>query len=138
MECGCVLVCDAGILKSTYRVTPESLPDVHRHDSEVNPHDYGMQLTRGFRALKLWMSIHYFGLDAFRAAMERGFELAEFAESTLRAMPGWEVVTEAHMGIVTFHHPNADYEKIHNAMLLDGFALAPATVLKGRKVLRFC
>src|SRR5580700_133006 len=138
MECGCVLLRDAGILKSTYRIMPEYLADVHRNASEVNPCDYGIQLTRTFRALKLWMSIQYFGLDAFRVAMERGFELAEFAESKLRAMPGWEIVTPAQMGIVTFHHPEADYEKIHNAMLTDGFALATSTVLKGRTVLRFC
>jgi aromatic-L-amino-acid/L-tryptophan decarboxylase len=129
---------DAEILKSTYRITPEYLADVHRNVSEVNPHDYGMQLTRSFRALKLWMSIQYFGLDAFRSAMERGFEMAELAESKLRTMAGWEIITPAQMGIVTFHHPDADYEKIHNAMLSDGFALATSTVLKGRKVLRFC
>jgi aromatic-L-amino-acid decarboxylase len=138
MECGCVLLRDADILESTYRIMPEYLADVHRNVAEVNPCDYGIQLTRGFRALKLWMSIQYFGLDAFRAAMERGFRLAEFAESKIRAMPGWEIVTAAQMGIVTFHHPDADYEKIHNAMLSDGFALATSTVLKGRKVLRFC
>ncbi len=138
MECGCVILRDADILKATYRITPEYLAEVHRNISEINPHDYGMELTKGPRALKLWMSIQYFGLDAFRAAMERGFELAEFAESKLRAMPGWEIVTPAGMGIVTFHHPRADYDKIHNAMLSDGFALATSTVLKGRKVLRFC
>jgi glutamate/tyrosine decarboxylase-like PLP-dependent enzyme len=138
MECGCVLLRDAGLLKAAYRITPEYLAEVHRNISEINPHDYGMQLTRSFRALKLWMSIQYFGLDAFRAAMERGFELAEFAEQKLRATPGWEIVTPANMGIVTFHHPAADYDKIHNAMLADGFALATSTVLKGRKVLRFC
>src|ERR1700722_9956928 len=137
MECGCVILRDADILKATYRITPEYLAEVHRNISEINPHDYGMQLTRGFRALKLWMSIQYFGLDAFRTAMERGFELAEFAESKLRAMPGWEIITPAHMGIVTFHNPAADYDKIHKAMLSDGFALATTTVLKGRKVLRF-
>jgi aromatic-L-amino-acid/L-tryptophan decarboxylase len=138
MECGCVLLRDAAILKSTYRIMPEYLADVHRNATELNPCDYGIQLTRGFRALKLWMSIQYFGLDAFRAAMERGFELAEFAESKLRSMPRWEIVTPAQMGIVTFHHPDADYEKLHDAMLADGFALATSTVLKGRTVLRFC
>jgi aromatic-L-amino-acid/L-tryptophan decarboxylase len=138
IECGCVILRDADILKATYRITPEYLAEVHRNLSEINPHDYGMQLTRGFRALKLWMSIQYFGLDAFRTAMERGFELAELAERKLRTMPGWEIVTPAQMGIVTFHHPQADYDKIHNAMLSDGFALATSTVLKGRKVLRFC
>jgi aromatic-L-amino-acid decarboxylase len=138
MECGCVLLRDAAILKSAYRIMPEYLADVHRNIAEVNPCDYGIQLTRSFRALKLWMSVQYFGLDAFRRAMERGFHLAEFAESKLRAMPDWEIVTPAQMGIVTFHHPKADYEKLHEAMLAEGFALATSTVLKGRTVLRFC
>lgn len=138
IECGCVLLRDAAHLKATYRIMPEYLTDVHRNVTEVNPCDYGIQLTRSFRALKLWMSIQYFGLDAFRAAMERGFELAEFAEKKLRSLPGWEIVTPAFMGIVTFHHPRADYKKLHEAMLADGFALATSTVLKGRTVLRFC
>jgi aromatic-L-amino-acid decarboxylase len=138
IECGCVILRDAEILKRTYRITPEYLAEVHRNVNEVNPHDYGMLLTRSFRALRLWMSIQYFGLDAFRAAMERGFELAEFAESILRTMPRWEIVTPAHMGIVTFHHPEADYKKLADAMLADAFALATSTVLKGRTVLRFC
>jgi glutamate/tyrosine decarboxylase-like PLP-dependent enzyme len=137
-ECGCVLLRDAQILKATYRIMPEYLAEVHRNLAEVNPCDYGIQLTRSFRALKLWMSIQYFGLDAFRAAMERSFALAALAEATLRSMPGWEIVTPAQMGIVTFHHPRADYKKIHEAMLKDGFALATSTVLKGRTVLRFC
>jgi aromatic-L-amino-acid/L-tryptophan decarboxylase len=138
MECGCVLMRDAELLKSTYRITPEYLAEVHRNLAEVSPHDYGIQLTRSFRALKLWMSIHYFGLDAFRAAIARGFELAEFAESKLRSMPRWEIVTPAHLGIVTFHHPSADYKKLHESLLREGFALASSTVLKGRTVLRFC
>ena len=138
MECGCVLLRDAELLKSAYRIMPEYLADVHRNVAEVSPCDYGIQLTRSFRALKLWMSVHYFGLDAFRAAMERGFQLAEFAEAKLRSMPGWEIVTPAQMGIVTFHHPAADYQKLHEAMLAGGFALATSTKLKGRTVLRLC
>lgn len=138
LECGCVLLRDRAILKAAYRIMPEYLADVHRNVAEVNPCDYGLQLTRTFRALKLWMSVQYFGLDAFSAAIERGFKLAEFAEAKLRAMPGWHIVTPAQMGIVTFHHPDADYEKIHNAMLREGFALATSTVLKGRTVLRLC
>ena len=46
--------------------------------------------------------------------------------------------TPAFMGIVTFHHPKADYPKLHQAMLREGYALATSTVLKGRTVLRFC
>lgn len=140
-ECGCVLLRDAAALKATYRIMPEYLADVHRNAAEVNPGDYGIQLTRGFRALKVWMSIQYFGLDAFRAAVERGFELAEFAEAKLRGMPRWEIVTPAQMGIVTFRRRDADesfYPKLHEAMLHDGFALTSSTILDGRTVLRLC
>src|SRR5580704_15266650 len=68
IECGCVLLRNAAHLKATYRIMPEYLADVHRNVTEVNPCDYGIQLTRGFRALKVWMSVQYFGLEAFRAA----------------------------------------------------------------------
>src|SRR5262249_39527089 len=53
IECGCVLLRDASLLKKTYRIMPEYLADVHRNVTEVNPCDYGMQLTRSFRALKV-------------------------------------------------------------------------------------
>ncbi len=141
IECGCVLLRDAALLKAAYRIMPEYLADVHRNVSEVNPCDYGIQLTRGFRALKVWMSVTYFGLEAFRAAIERGFELAEIAERKLRSMPGWEVVTPAQMGVVCFRKRDAEdafYPRLHDAMLRGGFALATSTVLNGRTVLRLC
>jgi glutamate/tyrosine decarboxylase-like PLP-dependent enzyme len=141
IECGCVLLRDSEILKAAYRIMPEYLADVHRNLTEVNPCDYGIQLTRGFRALKLWMSIQYFGLDAFRSAVERGFVLAEVAEAKLRSMPRWEIVTPAQMGIVSFRRRGADeafYRTLHDAMLRDGFALATSTVLNGRTALRLC
>jgi aromatic-L-amino-acid decarboxylase len=141
IECGCVLLRDAALLKATYRIMPEYLADVHRNVTEVNPCDYGIQLTRGFRALKVWMSIQYFGLDAFRAAIERGFVLAEIAERKLRDMANWELVTPAHMGIVCFRRREAAdsfYPRLHDAMLRDGFALATSTVLNGRSALRLC
>jgi glutamate/tyrosine decarboxylase-like PLP-dependent enzyme len=141
IECGCVLLRDSALLKSAYRIMPEYLADVHRNVAEVNPCDYGIQLTRGFRALKVWMSISYFGIEAFRAAVDRGFELAEIAERKLRSMPGWEVVTPAQMGVICFRKRDVDesfYPKMHDAMLADGFALATSTVLNGRTVLRLC
>lgn len=141
IECGCVLLRDAALLKATYRIMPEYLADVHRNVTEVNPCDYGIQLTRGFRALKVWMSIQYFGLDAFRAAIERGFVLAEIAERKLRDMANWELVTPAQMGIVCFRRREAQdsfYPRLHDAMLRDGFALATSTVLNGRSALRLC
>jgi glutamate/tyrosine decarboxylase-like PLP-dependent enzyme len=52
---------------------------------EVNFADRGLQLSRGFRALKIWKSVHTFGLAAFRAAIQRNLQLAEFAQALVRS-----------------------------------------------------
>jgi aromatic-L-amino-acid/L-tryptophan decarboxylase len=53
-ECGCVLARDAARLKTAFQLMPEYMRDVHRNTAETNPADYGVQLSRGFRALKVW------------------------------------------------------------------------------------
>lgn len=140
-EIGCVLVRDLAQLRDTFRILPEYLKDTHQYSEDFNFTDYGLQLTRGFRALKLWMSIQVFGLASFRAAIERGFVLAEFTEACLRGMPGWEVVTPANLAVVCFRYsPGSDafHLRLVQALLDDGLALITSTVLRGRTVLRTC
>ncbi|MCX6620706.1 MAG: pyridoxal-dependent decarboxylase [Acidobacteria bacterium] len=138
-ETGCVIVRDADLLRRTFRIMPEYLQDVHRL-SPVNLCDYGVQLTRSFRALKLWMSIQIFGMQAFREAIEHGFHLAEYAEARLRRMPGWEVVSPAQMAVVCFRYTEDDARNagLVQAMYRDGHAMLTSTVLHGRTVLRLC
>ena len=140
-EIGCVLVRELAHLRDTFLILPEYLKDTHQYSAEFNFTDHGLQLTRGFRALKLWMSIKVFGMASFRAAVERGFALAEFTEARLRKMPGWEIVTPAQMGIVCFRYEGADdaaHLRLVQSILKDGFALITSTVLRGRTVLRTC
>ncbi len=144
-ECGVVLVRQQQHMRETFHVLPEYLQDLESDTEETNLYDYGIQLTRSFRALKLWMSLQVFGMAAFREAVARGFELAEFAEHTLRERPNWEIVTPAQMGVITFRHvPNHidnidDFtRRLVEHMIADGFALVMSTVLKGKTVLRFC
>lgn len=141
LECGCVLLRDATLLRSAFHADAAYLADLHRDLTEVNFYEYGVQLTRSFRALKVWMSFQYFGLAAFRAAVDHGFSLAEFAERKLRTMPRWEVVSPAEMGIVAFRRRGAEesyYAAANAAMLADGFALLTSTVLNGKSALRIC
>jgi aromatic-L-amino-acid decarboxylase len=140
-EIGCVLVRDKKHLNDTFQILPEYLKDTHQQSAEINFTDYGLQLTRSFRALKLWLSLKYFGLEAFRAAIERGFALAEFTEACLRKMPGWEIITPAQMGIVCFRYAGADdsaHQRLVQDLIRDGFALITSTILRGRTVLRMC
>lgn len=139
-ECGCVLVRDAAHLRSAFRLMPEYMRDVHRDVTEINPADHGIQLTRGFRALKVWWSINTFGLAAFRHAVTRGFELAEFAEKELRRRPGCEILSAANMGIVCFRfgRDDARQTRLVDLMLRDGYAFLTSTLLKGVTALRLC
>ncbi|HKP03648.1 MAG TPA: aminotransferase class I/II-fold pyridoxal phosphate-dependent enzyme [Chthoniobacterales bacterium] len=139
-ECGCVLVREAAHLKAAFQLMPEYMRDVHRHTAETNPADYGIQLTRGFRALKVWLSINTFGLAAFRDAITRGFELAEFAEKELRRRRGCEILSPAEMGIVAFRFGKDDEVQtaLVERMLQDGFAFLTSTTLKGKIALRLC
>jgi aromatic-L-amino-acid decarboxylase len=146
-EIGCVLVRDKRWLRQAFHILPEYLAVTEGREGEVNLCDYGIQLTRGFRALKLWMSLKFFGLPAFQKAQARGFELAELAEMIVGQMPGWQVVTPAQMGVVTFRFaPQGLREEeldqlqleLVEAMIADGFAMVSSTVLRGRTVLRMC
>jgi aromatic-L-amino-acid decarboxylase len=139
-ECGCVLARDAGQLKSAFQLMPEYMRDVHRNTAETNQADYGIQLSRGFRALKVWLSMNTFGLAAFRAAITRGFELAEFAEGELRRRGNWEILSPAEMAIVAFRFGQDDavQTRLVEAMLRDGFAFLTSTTLKGVTALRLC
>jgi glutamate/tyrosine decarboxylase-like PLP-dependent enzyme len=135
-EAGAVLVRWPGLLEQTFSLSGEYLRDTFW--GEVNFRDRGIQLTRGTRALKLWLSVQVFGLTAFRGAVAHGVALAEHAESVLRSRPGWEVVTPASLGIVCFTRVGVDDSAVEAAMVEEGFATPSTTVLRGQTVLRFC
>jgi glutamate/tyrosine decarboxylase-like PLP-dependent enzyme len=146
-EIGCVLVRDARLLADVFHTRPDYLRDVHRAGEEVHFSDLGVQLTRSFRALKLWMSLQVFGLAAFRAAVERGIDNAERAQARLAETGLWRIVAPARLGTVVFGWaPKGVGDKeadevthgLAEASLADGWAFLSSTILRGRPALRLC
>jgi glutamate/tyrosine decarboxylase-like PLP-dependent enzyme len=146
-EIGGVLVRDERHLRRAFRMGAEYLEDAMGEDDEVNFSAYGIQLTRSFRALKLWMTLKVFGRTHVAAAVERGFELAEQAEQILRGRPEWTVVTPAQMGILTFRCVpdgwgddaiDALNGRLAAAVSEEGEVFLTKTTLDGRPVLRLC
>jgi len=151
-EIGCVLVRDLRHLRQAFGVHDddhgEYLEDVGRlAGEEMIFYEIGVQLSRSFRALKLWMTLRVFGVRAMRAAIARGIVLAEETERLLRADPRYEVVTPAQLGIVTFvprsegltlAEESAWIQRIVDAVLADGYAMMTSTTVFGRNVLRMC
>jgi len=148
MECGCVLIRDGARLEQTFAIHPDYLDgDAVQGAGEVNFADRGLQLSRGFRALKVWMAVQTFGLAAFRACIQRNLELAEYAESLIRGHPGLTLMAPATLGIVCFRREwpgcdEAETERRGTALADElergGTALVSTTRLAGRHAIRLC
>ena len=148
MECGCVLIRDGARLERTFAIHPDYLDsDATQGAGEVNFADRGLQLSRGFRALKVWVTVHTFGLAAFRAAIQRNLELAEHAETLIRSHPELTLMAPATLGIVCFRREwpgcdEAETERRGTALAEDlersGTALVSTTRLAGRHAIRLC
>jgi glutamate/tyrosine decarboxylase-like PLP-dependent enzyme len=146
-ECGCLLVRDPSRLKSAFQILPEYLADVHTGHEAVNFADYGEQLTRYSRAVKVWLSVRYFGTDAIRDAIDRGMALARRLEQRVRETPGLEIVSPARFGVVCFraHPPDVDdaaldafNERVLGRVVGDGRYFISSTRLRGAFALRAC
>ena len=147
-ECGSLLARDPRRLKAAFQIFPEYLADAHSGHEAVNFADYGEQLTRYSRAIKVWMSVRYFGTDAIRDAIDRGVELARRLEQRVRETPGLEVVSPAQFGIVCFRvRPDgtgegaaldALNERVLARVVGEGRYFISSTRLRGAFSLRAC
>jgi aromatic-L-amino-acid decarboxylase len=147
-ECGCLLARDPRQLERAFSVHPEYLQDVRVRETEVNFSDYGEQLSRYSRALKVWFSVQYFGTAAIAAEQERAMGLADLAERIVRESPDMEVLSPAQFGIVCFRmHPagmedeeslNALNQRVNDEVNRTGFVLMSSTRLRGALSLRLC
>ena len=148
-EAGCLLVKDASTLQDAFEVRPDILQDTVWGTNHPNFGDRGPQVSRSFRALKVWMSVQVFGMAAFRRAVAKGLGLAAQAETHVRASPVLESLSPTSLGIVCFRVNPADaeveeatLETINRTVLARVFweepALVSSTLLRERFALRMC
>jgi glutamate/tyrosine decarboxylase-like PLP-dependent enzyme len=116
---------------------------------QVNFADRGLQLTRSFRALKVWMSIQTFGMAAFRRAIAQGIELADRAGDFVRESESLELLSPPSLGILCFRCRPRDSqlpatrldeinEQVQAAVIAAGTAMLSSTRLRGTYSLRLC
>ncbi|HEY1360293.1 MAG TPA: pyridoxal-dependent decarboxylase, partial [Thermoleophilaceae bacterium] len=147
-ECGCLLVRRGEQLRRAFEITPDYLKDARVREGEVNFSDLGLQLTRGFTALKIWLSIGYFGVRAFAEAIDRCLDLAQEAQRRIEDSPDLELLSPATLGVVGFRRlfgggrDEAELDALNsglvNRMAAGGDALISSTRLDGRYALRLC
>ncbi len=148
-EAGCLMVKDVTRLEDAFGVPHDMLQDTVWGAGHPNFSDRGPQVSRSVRALKIWVSVHTFGMRAFRRAVSNGMELADRAEDYIRASPVLEVLNPASLGIVCFRVNPGDADldeptlgEINRHVLASVFwnerAFMSSTRLHGTFSLRLC
>ncbi|HEU0295471.1 MAG TPA: pyridoxal-dependent decarboxylase [Anaerolineales bacterium] len=103
-EAGCAIVRSEKAHRGTFSLTPEYL--AHETRGLAAGHiwfsDYGLQLSRQFRALKVWMSIKEHGLDRFGRMIARNVEQAHYFGQLVENDPNLELLAPIGMDIVCF------------------------------------
>jgi glutamate/tyrosine decarboxylase-like PLP-dependent enzyme len=146
-EAGCAIVRSEKAQRNTFSLTPEYL--AHETRGLAAGHlwfsDYGLQLSRQFRALKVWMSVKQHGLDCFGRMIARNVEQAYYFAGLVEDSSTLELMAPVGMDIVCFRfNPgNLDDEPLNalNKEILmqlheQGIAAPSYTTLQGRYCLR--
>jgi aromatic-L-amino-acid decarboxylase len=97
-----VLYCrHLNLLRRAFSLVPEYLRTPEQEQVRSGS-DYGVQLGRRFRALKLWMIIRYFGHEGLAARIREHCRLAKLFASWVEADPNWELMAPLPLGLVCF------------------------------------
>ena len=144
IDCSAFYTRHPHILKRAFSLVPEYLV-TREQDEVVNLMDYGVQLGRRFRALKLWMVMRAFGADGLAARLERHCELARRFSEWVCEADGWEVAAPTPLSLVCFRYAplgtsEDERERLNMAILQcvneSGDAYLSHTKLAGKYVLR--
>ena len=107
VDCSAFYTRHPEVLKRAFSLVPEYLV-TSEQDDVVNLMDYGVQLGRRFRALKLWMVIRAFGADGLAARIERHSELARLFVHWVKREPGWALSAPVPLSVVCFRYAPAN------------------------------
>lgn len=144
-EVGALLVKDPTVLEAAFRMRPAYLQDTTNRQGEVNMADRGLQQTRAFRALKVWMSVKAYGLEAFRESIDHSLDLAKHVECRIEASGRFELLSPAQLSIVCFRRvAETDEEadrinrRLVEGLLASGEGFLSSTRVNGHHALRMC
>lgn len=146
-EAGCILVQHSDAHRATFSLTPDYLEHEARGAAggRLWFSDYGLQLSRQFRALKVWMSIKEHGLDRFGRMVTRNVEQARYFGALVDEHSCMERLAPIGLDIVCFRfNPGSMDDDALNALNKEilmqlheqGIAVPSQTTLHGRYCLR--
>jgi aromatic-L-amino-acid/L-tryptophan decarboxylase len=106
IDCSVLFTRRPEMLRETFSLVPEYLKTTD--SAEINYMDYGLQLGRRFRALKLWMVMEHYGLERMREVIRGHVEMAGKLAATIRERPELELLAPQSFSVVVFRHREGD------------------------------
>jgi len=147
-DAGCVLVRDRATLRTSFAAEQVYLERQERGlgGGDFWPCDYGPELSRGFRALKVWVTVQRHGMDALAAAIEKNCHQAADLAERIESHPRLELTAPVASNIVCFRYvPDAALEaeavdelqrEIVTRLQESGVAVLSTTRRSGRLTIR--
>ncbi len=142
VECGCAIVRDAQALRDTFSLVPPYL-----RDDAALPwfSEFGIQQTRGFKALKLWLTMQQIGLDGYKQLISHDVAMAQALRAKICARADFELVAAGPLSVTCFRYapPKVkDVEALNRRLITtvqaEGNAFLTGTELDGHYALRAC
>jgi len=148
IEAACVLVRDAEAHHATFAAHADYLEPLPRGIGHLGGQfaNLGPQLTRGFRALKIWMSIKAHGVEAFGRLVAQNIRQARYLADRIVATPALELMAPVPSNVVCFRYrvdgDGAASDALNREIVMRlqerGIAVPSQTLLHGRFAIRVC
>lgn len=145
-EVACVIVKNKEHLRDTFSMVPDYLRGGKEQSDREDLMDYNLQLTKDFKALKVWMTFKTYGAEQLQKAIENDCVLARYAADTIKKSNDFELLAPVPLSIVCFRyiggggHSNDDLDGLNNRLLKlieeDGRVFFAGTKIKGQTSLR--
>jgi aromatic-L-amino-acid decarboxylase len=141
---GIVVVRDVEPLAAAHSYSGNYMQDALREPGEISPADVSPELTKPFRALRMWLPLILLGTEPFRAALDEKLLLARYFHQEIQAL-GFEAGPPPDLSIATFRwapsgisleEANRINQEIVDAVKRDGRIFLSSTLLDGRFTLR--
>jgi aromatic-L-amino-acid/L-tryptophan decarboxylase len=105
LDCGCLLYRDVDAARNAFTYTGDYAKQLSSDPAEGFAFfEESIELSRRFRALKLWLSLRYHGLQAFRAAIQMDLDHAQRLAMAIQDSPSLELLVPVELSAVCFRH----------------------------------
>lgn len=137
VDCSVLYIRDPEALRRAAQLNPEYLKTA-QDGQAVNFMEYGVQLGRRFRGLKLWYVYRYYGRQGIQAWLRESLRLAALVKSLIESAPEFEIAAPVPLSLVCFRHKNGNEfnRQLLEEINLSGKAFLSHTVLNGKFTLR--